>query len=92
MVRDDRFVSSYFLTRESGQNLVKSRNLDMNGGKLPQRMVERLPAVCPAYKSIANVKNTRLAERHARPVSYSLQICYCKMAIIHQYNNNEIIS
>lgn len=52
MVRDDRFVSSYFLTQESGQNLVKSRNLDMIGGELPQRMVEKLPAVCPAKKDI----------------------------------------
>ena len=90
MVRDDRFVSSYFLTRDSGQNLVKSRNLDMNGGKLPQRMVERLPAVCPAYKSIASVKNKRLAERQARPASYSLQIYCCKTAIIRQYNNSYI--
>ena len=70
-------VSSYFLTQENGQNLVKSRNLDMNGGKLPQRMVERLPAVCPAYKNIAIVENKRLAERHARPASYSLQRCSC---------------
>lgn len=92
MVRDDRFVSSYFLTQESGQNLVKSRNLDMNGGKLPQRMVEKLPAVCPAYKSIASVKNKRLAERHARSVSYSLQRYCCKIVIIHQYNNSYYIT
>lgn len=67
-------VSSYFLTQENGQNLVKSRNLDMSGGEVLQRMVERLPAVCPAYKSIASVKNKRLAERHAQPVFFEYLI------------------